>query len=71
MRATPEADDCPKCGAWLNGMWLSDHMDDCPYEHCDDPTCLALKEPLTDDECRTALNHWKTHAYLGGCAHSR
>lgn len=39
-----------------------------PYVPCDEP-CFALAKPVTLEECKAALAHWKNHSYLSGCSH--
>jgi hypothetical protein len=41
-----------------------------PFEPCDS-ACLALREPETLNEALRALEHYKHHSYLSGCAHGR
>ena len=36
---------------------------------CDDPDCFARLEPQTLAEYRVAVEHWRSHSYLGGCSH--
>lgn len=36
-----------------------------------DEDCGAYLEPITLDEYQLALEHWKSHSSLGGCAHGR
>ncbi len=36
-----------------------------------DEGCGAFAEPLTLDEYRAALEHWKNHHESGGCSHGR
>jgi hypothetical protein len=40
------------------------------YVRCDD-RCMARKEPVTLDEHKEALDHWKSHSRLCGCSHGR
>lgn len=35
-----------------------------------DSFCRAKKEPVTLDEYRAALEHWRSHSYLSGCSHA-
>lgn len=64
------ADDCPKCGAQLNGEPERGH-DGCPYVACDHEACRALVTPRTADEWEQAAIHWQKHRYLHGCSHGR
>jgi hypothetical protein len=34
-----------------------------------DADCGAFEQPHTIDEYQVALEHWKRHRFLGGCAH--
>lgn len=43
----------------------------CPLVACDDPTCLAKEHPVTGEELRAALEHWRDHSCLCGCSHGR
>ena len=36
-----------------------------------DEGCGAVDEPTTPEELKAAYIHWKGHALLGGCSHSR
>lgn len=70
--ATP--DKC-KCGKDLDDWGGRTHADDteCIYVPCDDPKCLALRNPPRTelDEVLEALDHWQKHRWLHGCSHSR
>lgn len=44
------------------------------WEYCDihvhcDTNCKALANPVTVDELRAAVEHWRSHEYTGGCSH--
>ena len=75
---------CPKCGvSFTDDLEWDDvaraHAMDwrkariatsvCMYVICDDPTCRALRAPVTLEELRAALTHWEHHAVDGGCSH--
>lgn len=60
-----------RCGQEFEDTIDWDHLDICPYEQCDDPTCKALKVPGTLEEYQAAYLHWKRHQYLCGCSHGR
>lgn len=46
-----------------------DGYPDCEiHVHCD-RWCGALTNPVTLEETRAALAHWRTHSYMYGCAH--
>ena len=58
-----------------------DYCHECPYVHCDDPDCRALKVipcsyPENDNnerlvkELRRALEPWERHNSYGGCSHA-
>lgn len=38
------------------------------HVHCD-TNCKALANPVTVDELRAAVEHWRSHEYTGGCSH--
>lgn len=38
------------------------------YVDCD-KNCRALLEPITFDDYVKALDHWKNHSFIEGCAH--
>lgn len=74
---------CEKCGAILTKNWertgahgLTRDVGgdgywgkDCPYLECDDPDCRALRHPMTVEDYRIALVHWRDHTLGGGCSH--
>jgi len=41
----------------------------CPLHVSCDKGCQALRDPVTLDEFRAALEHWEHHSHVGGCAH--
>lgn len=55
--------------------WISPYFGaECP--DCEklvkcDVTCGALLEPITLEEHKKALEHWRKHHYLSGCSHGR
>jgi len=36
-----------------------------------DEDCGALEDPVTIEELRAALEHWRFHSLMAGCAHGR
>lgn len=52
----PERDDPER-------RWLCDVHVSC------DQDCRALENPVTLDEVRAALEHWREHPWLHGCSH--
>mgnify|MGYP001617933561 CR=1 FL=1 len=40
------------------------------YIDCDLADCLALRHPVSDEEYRTANNHFRNHTLWGACVHS-
>jgi len=36
-----------------------------------DELCMALKEPKTFEEYKTAYEHWRNHSEASGCSHGR
>jgi hypothetical protein len=36
-----------------------------------DVNCGALEDPITLDEYKATLRHYKGHSYLSGCSHGR
>lgn len=49
--------------------------DEFGYHDCEvhvgcDRKCKALNDPVTEDELRAALEHWRSHGYLAGCSHA-
>jgi len=70
MATTPETFTCPKCGAPCEEYERVHNVHPgCPYVPCDDSDCEALKEPVTDNDVWTALQHWRDHSLHGGCSH--
>lgn len=68
---------CPRCNAGTVELDPNDrhsgyHSDgrECPFVACDDPSCMALREPDREN-LRLAYEHWRYHSYLSGCSHSR
>lgn len=43
----------------------------CVYVPCDSVACRAKQQPQTLEEYGAALDHWRSHQYLGGCSHGR
>lgn len=41
----------------------------CPAHVSCDSDCRALEEPVSFDEIKAALDHWKNHSWVSGCAH--
>lgn len=41
-----------------------DGLVDCDYDECQ-----AKAQPQSLLEHKTALEHWESHSYLGGCSH--
>lgn len=59
-----DEDVCKNCGD-------SDPWHDCIYVQCDEPTCNALRSPVTLGQFVEACEHWQKHTYLYGCSHGR
>jgi hypothetical protein len=53
---------CNPADKWCNGPECRVHV------ACDD-NCGALCDPQTLDECKAALEHWRSHSCLRGCSH--
>lgn len=53
----------PRCGCNRSSIQGCEIHEEC------DQWCGALKDPETLDEYRVALDHWRSHELLGGCAH--
>ena len=52
------------------GEWPSVDWDETRYVACDEP-CFALREPVTEEELRAALVHWRDHSFTHRCSHGR
>ena len=39
------------------------------HVRCDDPDCRTLVDPVTLDDYRMALEHWRDHGVEYGCSH--
>lgn len=54
---------CSKCGSDEHDSYTCTIYVDC------DQNCMALVEPVSAEELRAALEHWRDHSYLCGCSH--
>jgi hypothetical protein len=46
-----------------------DDIGDCTIHVDCDEGCKALTDPVTLDEVKAALEHWRDHMVLSGCSH--
>jgi hypothetical protein len=56
----------PPLSSWRLHQWQADHG----FVRCD-ADCGALADPVSSQECRAALEHWRDHGVTGGCSHGR
>lgn len=53
------------------GMHCHDCREEAGLVACDSKECEAKLFPTTLKDAAVAIEHWKHHRYLGGCAHGR
>lgn len=55
----------PKKG-WEESPWTD--AQEAYYVHCDN-NCFARVDPVTIEEFKAALEHWRDHPWMHGCSH--